>query len=81
MEKYDRAAPGSPHTYRRIPPDFAGDRGLRAAQACAVLGISKSGLYSLVRSGKLPAPVRLSHRVSVFRASDVQRLLEPKGAA
>lgn len=36
-----------------------------------LLPISRSTLYSWVADGKLPAPIKLSPRVSVWRKSDI----------
>ena len=37
---------------------------MRPRMACELLGIAKSTLYKWVKSGKLPKPIRISHKVS-----------------
>jgi excisionase family DNA binding protein len=54
-----------------------GERGIRPAEACSILGIGKSTLFRWVAEGKLPAPKKASSRVSLFKLSDLERFLEP----
>jgi prophage regulatory protein len=42
---------------------------LRPREAAKRLGITKTCLYNWVRAGKLPPPIKLSSRTSVWRAS------------
>lgn len=56
-----------------LPPGLLSepDRFVRPGQVATLLGISVGTVYNLVRAGRLPAPRRLSHRVSGWRAADV----------
>ena len=42
----------------------------------AVIPVCKSTWWSGVKSGRFPQPVRLSLRVTAWRASDIHRLIE-----
>lgn len=43
-----------------------------------ILPLGRSTIYDLVRKGDMPAPVRLSERVSAWRTSDLIEWLESK---
>ncbi|MDR1684919.1 MAG: AlpA family phage regulatory protein [Desulfovibrio sp.] len=45
------------------------DRGLRVGEFAARLGVGKSTIWLWSKQGKLPKPIRLSRRCSVWRAS------------
>jgi len=44
-----------------------------------LIPVSKSGWWAGVREGRFPRPVKLSARVTCWRLSDVQRLIETGG--
>ncbi|NDV12490.1 helix-turn-helix transcriptional regulator [Crenobacter caeni] len=46
-----------------------------------VLPFSPSTLWRRVRAGTFPAPVKLSERVTAWRAEDVRRWLDEQGQA
>lgn len=54
----------------------------RIIKACppiqGLLPFGRSTIYSLVRKGHMPAPVRLSERVSAWRTADLIEWLESK---
>lgn len=56
---------------------------LRQAQLVgSILPIGATTLWRWVKEGKFPKPIKLSERVTVWRAEDVRAWLEqPKGAA
>ncbi len=43
-----------------------------------ILPLGRSTIYDLVRKGEMPAPVRLSERVSAWRTADLIEWLESK---
>ena len=53
---------------------------LRQPQVLTFIPISKSTLWRRVTEGTFPAPVKLSPRVTVWRAEDVRRWIEEQGA-
>ena len=63
-----KAPDPKPHN---LPDDLAGERLIRPAQLAEMLSCNVSHLYRLARAGKLPAPRRISHRLSGWRASEV----------
>ena len=44
---------------------------LRVAQVAKKIGIGKSTVWLWVKEGKLPEPIKLSPRVTVWRESDI----------
>ena len=48
---------------------------LRDKSVCQLLSISRSYLWRLVKMGKLPAPVKLGPKLSVWKRSDIQPIL------
>lgn len=46
-----------------------------AAEAAALLGVSRSQLYKLNSQGKLPSPIRLGTRAPRWRVSDLEAWL------
>ncbi len=60
----------------------AKDGETRIIKACppiqGLLPFGRSTIYDLVRKGDMPAPVRLSERVSAWRTSDLIEWLESK---
>lgn len=53
---------------------------LRQAQVLALVPVSKSTLWRRVQAGSFPAPLKLSERVTVWRAEDVQAWIQAQGA-
>lgn len=49
------------------------DRLIRVKEVCALTSLSRSKIYSLVAEGAFPKQQRKSHRVAVWRLSDVKR--------
>ncbi|MCX7099627.1 MAG: AlpA family phage regulatory protein [Methylococcales bacterium] len=54
---------------------------LRVSTLAPRLGISKSTIWRLVREGKFPKPIKLSDKVTVWKADAVLAWLESKEAA
>jgi prophage regulatory protein len=54
------------------------ERALRIGYVCDKTGISRTHLYRLIASGKFPAPVHISERVSVWREADINLWLHEK---
>ena len=60
-------------------PKFSDCELVRLKQIIAPQGplpISRSTFYAKIKSGDYPAPLKLSARVSVWRASDIRELVE-----
>ena len=49
---------------------------LRVTEVASILGVGKSTVWQYAREGKLPKATKLSPRVSVWKQSDVQALIE-----
>jgi len=49
---------------------------LRLPQVLERIPVSRSGFWKGVKEGRFPQPVKLSPRVTVWRASDVQAYIE-----
>jgi len=54
---------------------------LRVSTLAPRLGMSKSTIWRLVREGKFPKPIKLSDKVTVWKADTVLAWLESKEAA
>jgi len=52
---------------------------LRLKQVLEVFPVSKSHWYEGCKSGKYPAPIKLSSQITVWRASDIRKLIEEAG--
>ena len=52
---------------------------LRQAQVLALVPVSKSTLWRRVQAGSFPAPFKLSARVTVWRAEEVQVWMQAQG--
>ena len=48
---------------------------MRVDQAAKLLAISTSHFWRLIRDGKVPRPIKLSPKISVWRSSDIQRFV------
>ncbi len=53
---------------------------LRLPQVAELLGVGKSTVWLYAREGKLPKATKLSPRVSVWKLSDVMKLIEKVSA-
>jgi prophage regulatory protein len=49
---------------------------LRVKEVLSYVPISRSTLWLWVRSGRFPQPIKLSERVTCWRASDIRQLIE-----
>lgn len=47
-------------------------RFLRAKQVAKMLGIGKSTVWLMSREGRLPSPIKLSPRITVWKAEDIE---------
>jgi len=54
---------------------------LRVSALAIRLGLSKSTIWRLVREGKFPKPIKLSDKVTVWKAEAVLEWLESKEKA
>ncbi|RZI59577.1 MAG: AlpA family phage regulatory protein [Rubrivivax sp.] len=54
---------------------------LRQAQVLLFVPISKSTLWRRVEAGSFPQPIKLSCKVTAWRAEDVRRWITEQGAA
>ena len=52
------------------------ERLLRLPEVAELLGVGKSTVWLYARQGKLPKATKLSPRVSVWKMSDVQKLID-----
>lgn len=48
----------------------------RVADVCKLFQISKPTLYKLLKSGIFPKPIRLSKRLVIWTAEDIEQFLE-----
>lgn len=85
MPKQDRAAPAAnrktPPANTAIPAQHLLEAGglLRLPQVVALVGVSKSHWWALVRAGRAPAAVRIGTRCTAWRAADVAAWIEAAG--
>ena len=49
---------------------------LRIKQVLKFVPVSRSHFWQGVKTGKYPKPLKLSERVTVWRAADIRRLVE-----
>ncbi len=54
---------------------------LRVSALAPRLGVSKNTIWRMVREGKFPRPIKLSEKVTVWKADDVLAWLKSKEAA
>jgi len=52
---------------------------LREKQVRKLIPVAHSTLWVWVRTGKFPAPLKLSDRITVWRDSDVQAFIKQNG--
>jgi prophage regulatory protein len=55
--------------------DLLGDRKANPPIA-PIIPVGKSTVWSWVKSGKFPQPVKLGNRITVWRAEDIAKFLE-----
>jgi len=71
------AAIAAPNAARQLP-----DTGfLRQPQVLTFVPISKSTLWRRVQARTFPVPLKLSERVTVWRAEDIRHWIEKQGIA
>lgn len=49
---------------------------MRIKQVLKFIPVSRSGWWAGVKVGRFPRPIKLSERVTVWRASDIRSLVE-----
>jgi predicted DNA-binding transcriptional regulator AlpA len=59
-----------------ITPTSRPDRLLRKPKVLAMLGISHGALYEGMKTGRFPKGYKLSPRVTVWKESEIQALIE-----
>ena len=60
--------------------DITTDRFLKPSEVCAILRIGRSTLWSLRKSGKFPASIKIGNSER-FTLGDVATMIEPKKGA
>jgi prophage regulatory protein len=53
---------------------------LRDKQVAEMLTIGRSSVWRMTKEGKLPAPIKLSERVTVWKLSDIEAFIASKEA-
>jgi len=48
---------------------------MRLSQILQLIPVSRSCWWAGVKNGKFPKPIKLSERVTVWRASDIERMV------
>lgn len=56
------------------------DRYIRANELARLLGISRATVWNWTKDGRLPKPVKLSPHVTAWKASEVAKAIEARGA-
>ena len=51
---------------------------MRPADACAVTGLSRSGMYRLVREGGFPKPLKITASASAFVTLEIQAWIDAR---
>lgn len=54
----------------------AADGFLRLPQVLALIPVSRSGWWAGVKDGRYPKPLKLSPRVTVWKASEIQAFID-----
>lgn len=70
----------SSQTQHQTDPLQAGHN-LRVSTLAPRLGMSKNTIWRMVREGKFPKPIKLSEKITVWKAEDVLNWLKTKEAA
>ncbi|PPD49504.1 MAG: hypothetical protein CTY13_03335 [Methylobacter sp.] len=65
------------HQTTQADPLKAGNN-LRVSTLAPRLGISKNTIWRLVREGRFPKPIKLSEKVTVWKAADVLAWMDSK---
>lgn len=75
------ATPKTPARAPGAPAQYLLEAGglLRPPQVLALVGVSKSTWWKLVRDGRAPQSVKLSDRCTAWRAADVAAWIESAG--
>ncbi|WHO78226.1 helix-turn-helix transcriptional regulator [Rhizobium leguminosarum] len=60
----------------RPTPEILENGLLRLPEVLRYIPVSRSTIYSKIKTGGWPAPVRISQRVVAWKASDIRKLLE-----
>jgi prophage regulatory protein len=53
---------------------------LRDKDVAEMLSIGRSSVWRMAKEGKLPAPIKLSQRVTVWKLSDIEAFIASKEA-
>lgn len=69
-----------PRRASNTPPTIPADGFMRLPQVLAIVPISKSHWWAMVRRGVAPSSVKLSPRCTAWRAQDVSRFCEQVSA-
>lgn len=59
-----------------VPPNLSQFQLLRIKQVVQIVAVSRSTWWAGVKAGRFPKPLKLSERVTVWRRSDIQTLIE-----
>jgi prophage regulatory protein len=51
---------------------------MRPREVCAATGLSRSGVYRLIREGRFPKPVPLTRHVSAFPSTEIQAWIDAR---
>jgi predicted DNA-binding transcriptional regulator AlpA len=54
---------------------------LRDKQVAEMLTIGRSSVWRMAKEGKLPAPIKLSERVTVWKLSDIEAFIASRMTA
>lgn len=68
------AKPITPHD-KSVSISLADEGFLRQPAVLSIIPVSRSTLWQMVKIGAFPAPVKLSARVSAWRANDVRNFI------
>lgn len=75
------AASAVPFTIPFPPPALPATGFLRQRQVLTFVPVSKSTLWRRVQARSFPAPVKLSERVTAWRAEDIGRWIKEQGCS
>ena len=76
---HSSAAPSAAASPPGATPQLPGTGFLRQPQVLAFVPISKSTLWRRIQAHTFPEPVKLSQRVTVWRAEDIRRWIDAQG--
>ncbi|MBK8454113.1 MAG: AlpA family phage regulatory protein [Thiofilum sp.] len=69
-----RKKPAVPETLApesTAPAPLFEDRLLRLAEVCHKVGLGKSTIYTMIREGRFPKPVKYSAKINTWRLSEI----------